>query len=147
MAKGIFGREYDNIRKAGICQARFRRDASECDLLRRQLAANFDRGMHGRRWIEQIVLAYWGEKASIRDIKSNCLRSAKGMEFAQAGILRIGRRSCTGDEQSAWLRAGGSPEAQAVIDANSTNYKLGLRSATSKLPYYVSEYGGKGTFE
>ena len=49
------------------------RDATGCcDLLVRQLAANFGRGMHGRRWIDQIVLAYWDEKASIRDIKNNC---------------------------------------------------------------------------
>jgi hypothetical protein len=33
-----------------------------------------------------------------------------------------------------------SPEAQAVIDANSTNYKSGLRSATSKLSDSVFEW-------
>jgi hypothetical protein len=53
-------------------KVRFRRDASGRDLPVRQLAANFGKGMHGRRWIEQIVLAYWGEKVSIGDIKSNC---------------------------------------------------------------------------
>ena len=80
MAKAIFGRECDDIGRRAYVKVRFRRDASGRDLLGRQLAANFGRGMHGRRWIEQIVLAYWGEKASIRDIKKAiALRSAKGM--------------------------------------------------------------------